>query len=120
MNGEDKYLGLKGDLKYNIDGFRTTIQKRSRAAKFAFPIVTALLLLLLFVKSSDKVELLLVWVCAMLILSAYLTLLEYFDKTWLDKLDYISDRYDYYDDEEYEDEEEEESPAAAEKVVAER
>ena len=120
MNSEDKYLGLKGDLKHNIDAYRDTLKKRARAAKLAFPLVTLVLLLLLFVRSSDKVEILLLWVCAMLILSAYLTLLEYFDKTWLDKLDYISDRYDYYDDEEYEDEEEEESPAAAEKVVAER
>lgn len=118
MNGEEKYLGLKGDLKYSIDGFRDTFKKRSRAAKYAFPIVTALLLLLLLVKSSDKVEILLLWVCAMLILSAYLVLLEYFDKTWLEKLDYISDRYDYYEDEE--DEDGEEVLAAAEKVVADR
>ena len=115
MNGEDKYLGLKGDLKYNIDGFRDTIRKRAHAAKYAFPIVTILLLLLLFVKSSDKVEILLIWVAAMLILSAYLTLLEYFEKTWLDKLDYISDRYDSYGTEESEDAETE-----AERAVASR
>ena len=115
MNGEDKYLGLKGDLKYNVDGFRDTLKKRARAAKYAFPLVTVLLLLLLLVRSSDKVEILLLWVCAMLILSAYLILLEYFDKTWLDRLDYISDRYDAYDSEEYEDEE-----TPTEKVVADR
>lgn len=113
MNDEDRYLDLKSDLKYNVDGFRDTLKSRVRAAKYAFPIVTLLLLLLLFVKSSDKVEILLLWVCAMLILSAYLILLEYFDKTWLDKLDYISDKYDRFDTEEYEDKE-----TPAEKVVA--
>ena len=120
MNGEEKYLSLKGDLKYSIDSFRDSIQKRMRAAKYSFPIMTLLLILLVFVKSSDKVEILLLWACVMLILSAYLVLLEYFEKVWLDRLDEVSDRYDYYEEDEEYDYEEEEASAAEEKVVADR
>ena len=108
MNGEEKYLNLKGDLKYNIDGFRDTMQKRAHAAKCSIPIVTVILLLLLLVKSTDKVEILFWWVGAMLVIAAYLILLEYFEKVWLDGLDEMSDRYDYYIDDEVEDEDEDE------------
>ena len=119
MNGENKYLNLKGDLKYNIDVFRKSLKNRARAAKYSFLIVTVVFLLLLLVSTSDKVEILLFWTCAMLVISAYIVLLEYFEKVWLDGLEEVSDKYDYYGEEEYECEDGEEAFAAEEKVVAE-
>lgn len=76
MKGEDKYLRLKDELRFQTAEVRKMFELRIRSAKWSLLFVTAALLLLLIV-TETPVFILFAWIAAMLIICAYLILLSF-------------------------------------------